>query len=199
MNRRKFDIRQWILITSWNPLTIFFYEECYIRFSAVNYDSSNIKDNFIHLTNNSIAKYANCDFESEDQKFFGQNMWSSGRFAEWLKEREGYDAYNDKILPQIKKIVLGALKTASTLVVQRSNSLEMYGLDLMVDDALNVWLIECNSSPAMDYSTPITERMVKEISEDMMKVAIDNNHGRQKELGDIGKFSLLYRDDQAVK
>lgn len=27
----------------------------------------------------------------------------------------------------------------------------------MIDDELNCWLIEVNSSPAMDYSTPVTE------------------------------------------
>ena len=29
----------------------------------------------------------------------------------------------------------------------------MFGYDFMIDERLNVWLIEVNSSPAMDYST----------------------------------------------
>lgn len=31
----------------------------------------------------------------------------------------------------------------------------------MIDDLLNPWLIEINTSPAMDYSTPVTQRLVK--------------------------------------
>jgi tubulin monoglycylase TTLL3/8 len=33
----------------------------------------------------------------------------------------------------------------------------------MVDTSLNVWLLEVNSSPSMEYSSAITERMVREV------------------------------------
>ena len=31
----------------------------------------------------------------------------------------------------------------------------MFGYDFMIDEYMNTWLIEVNSSPAMDYSTVI--------------------------------------------
>jgi len=45
----------------------------------------------------------------------------------------------------------------------------------MVDSSFNTWLLEINSSPAMDYSTEITKKLVKTVLPDTMKVILDYN------------------------
>ena len=95
--KRKFDIRQWILVTSefhfsciisfssffikrlptigWNPITIWYYNDCYIRFAVDEYDipqnlmNKNDRNEwsankFRHLVNNSIGK-TNKNFSNE--------------------------------------------------------------------------------------------------------------------------------------
>lgn len=168
-----------------------------MRFSCQAYDSNDL-DKFIHLTNNSISKHKKVDMDSEEQKFFGQNMWSCDRFAEYIKETTGKDLYNDKIKPKIRDIVLWTMSSPQDMIENRKNSMELYGLDLMVDTDYETYLIEVNSSPSMEHSTPITAKLVQEVSEDVIKVTIDNQNGRKKVLGDTGKFTCLERRKNPV-
>lgn len=49
-----------------------------------------------------------------------------------------------------------SLESVQDMVENRKNSHELYGYDFMVDEDYNTWLIEINSSPAMDYSTVLS-------------------------------------------
>jgi tubulin monoglycylase TTLL3/8 len=53
INGKKFDIRQWVVVTDWNPVTIYIYEECYFRLCMQDYNLDTF-DPFVHLSNNSI-------------------------------------------------------------------------------------------------------------------------------------------------
>lgn len=186
-----------MLVTDWNPLTVWFYEDCYVRFSCEAY-SSNDLSNFVHLTNNSISKHKKVDFESEEQKFFGQNMWSSQEFESYLLKETGWNVYRDKIKPRIKDIVLWTMSSAQDMIENRKNSMELYGLDLMVDAGFDTYLIEVNSSPSMEHSTPVTSKLVQQMSEDVIKVTVDNLNGRRKVLDDTGNFTCLVREKTVV-
>lgn len=178
-------------------MTVWFYEDCYVRFTCQEYDSKDLS-NFVHLTNNSISKHKKIDFDSEEQRFFGQNMWSSDRFAEYLRESQGWNVYEEKIKPKIRDIVLWTMSSSQDMIDNRKNSMELYGLDLMVDSNFETYLIEVNSSPSFEHSTPVTSQLVQEVSEDLIKVTVDNQNGRKKNLGDTGKFSCLVKSKTVV-
>ena len=68
-------------MTSWQPLTIWFYEECYVRFAAEDYEYHKVGNKFSYLTNNSIAKYS----KKEKVKKIEGNMWDVNQFNDYLK------------------------------------------------------------------------------------------------------------------
>ena len=53
----------------------------------------------------------------------------------------------------MRKIVQWSLECVQDSVINRERSFEVFGYDFMVDENCNPWLIEINTSPAMDYST----------------------------------------------
>jgi tubulin monoglycylase TTLL3/8 len=52
---KKFDIRMWVLVTDWNPLTIWVWNEIYVKFALFKYNTNKIDNIYIHLTNNAVA------------------------------------------------------------------------------------------------------------------------------------------------
>eukprot|EP00949_MAST-11_sp_MAST-11-sp1_P005317 g5317.t1 len=207
IHKRKFDIRQWVLVTSFNPLRVYFYNDCYLRFCAHDYDLKDLDNKFIHLANNSISKKSK-QFKTSPIE---GNMWHSDDFCEYLTGIHGDDAlWHKKILPRMKQAVAWSLMSVQDMVNHREGSHELYGYDFMVDADYNTWLIEVNSSPAMDYSTPITERLVKSVLPDTIKVVVDFEKPfskRKKPIrrimkksrkADTGRWELIYAAKRAV-
>ena len=83
---------------------------------------------------------------------------------------------------------------------KKGNQFDLFGYDIMVDEEMNCWLIEVNSSPAMDYSTDVTERLVKMVLEDTMKVVVDYHYASnsRKHNVDTGLYNCVYRARRAV-
>ena len=53
----------------------------------------------------------------------------------------------------MKEIAKCSVLAATGIVEARKNSHELFGYDFMIDTNFQTWLLEVNSSPAMDYST----------------------------------------------
>mmetsp|Transcript_6662 Transcript_6662/g.11767 ORF Transcript_6662/g.11767 Transcript_6662/m.11767 type:complete len:805 (+) Transcript_6662:5468-7882(+) len=185
--KKKFDIRQWALVTDLNPLTVWFYERCYLRFGVEDYSLENFTNKFVHLTNNSISK-ASKKFEAADIEGC---MWHCEDFADYLEEQYGRDVWGETLRPKIQEIIKNCLECAQDMLGTRKNSCELYGFDLMIDEELTPWLLEVQASPCMEPSTDVTAELCSEVLEDCIKVIVDYAFSKKKSQVDTGNFSLL--------
>lgn len=71
------------------------------------------------------------------------------------------------IQEKMKSIIVWSIKSCEGSVTGKKGFFEMVGYDFMIDENLNPWLIEINMSPSMDYSTPVTKKLVKMVQRDV--------------------------------
>ncbi|NWX02854.1 TTLL5 polyglutamylase, partial [Caloenas nicobarica] len=171
----KFDVRLYVLVTSYDPLVIYLYEEGLARFATVRYDqtSKNIKNQFMHLTNYSVNKksgdYVSCDDpEVED---YG-NKWSMSAILRYLKQ-EGRDtaalmaSVEDLIIKTVVSAELAIATACKTFLSHRGSCFELYGFDVLIDDTLKPWLLEVNLSPSLACDAPLDLKIKASMLSDM--------------------------------
>lgn len=122
-------------------------------------------------------------------------MMFQADFSSYLGMKDGKPLF-DSIQKKMKDIIINSIRVTENQVNGRKNSFELFGYDFMVDVDLNPWLIEVNSSPSMDTSTPITKRLVKLVLEDCVKVLVDQ---RKKKKSDTGLFRCIFKPGDSVK
>lgn len=123
-------------------------------------------------------------------------------FQEYLIDQHCRDVYEEEIEEKLKFVIINTLSSVQDTFEYKRGCFELYGFDIMIDEEFNAWLIEVNSSPAMDYSTHITEKLVKMCLEDTVKVMVDYENAptaKKKAKVDTGEYELIYKADQVVQ
>ncbi|XP_063842588.1 tubulin monoglycylase TTLL3-like [Scylla paramamosain] len=190
IHNTKFDIRQWFLVTDWNPLHVWVYRECYLRFCSQQFDLTN-NNEAVHLSNNAIqCKYLNGERSGELPE---ENMWDVHQFKDYLKGVKKEGKWEEVIYPGMRDALVAAMLAAQVEMDSFKHGFELFGADFMLTEDLRPWLIEINSSPCMAATTSVTRRMCAQCLQDVIKVVVDYRNNRT---ADTGLFELAYRDSE---
>ena len=78
-------------------------------------------------------------------------------------------------MPQLKRIATDTIKCSYARMdpERRHHSFEIFGYDFMVDEDLNVWLLEVNTNPCLELSSPYLARLIPQMIDNSLKVAVD--------------------------
>jgi len=167
-NGRKFDMRIWVLLT--HDMKVYLFKEGHLKATSYKYSLDN-KDFFVHLTNYSVQKYSD-----NFAKFEIGNEISFDEFQTCLQKDYNLEIDVRKdILNKIKKIVEISMKSVKKCINinNRKGSFEIFGYDLMFDIDLNPYLIEINTNPGLEISSPLISILVPRMIDDALRLTID--------------------------
>ncbi|CAM9228642.1 unnamed protein product [Laminaria digitata] len=160
----KFDLRLYVLVTSFNPLEAFIYKEGFARLSTHLYERGDIGNPFIHLTNSSVQRLNELG-ATRDNPLHHANLSEAGGTKTTLSylwrrlATSGVDV--GELWAGICSVVVKSLVCVEGTIPNQPNSFELFGYDILIDDKLRPWLIEVNASPSMARDSHI-DRQVKE-------------------------------------
>lgn len=86
INNFKYDLRLYVLVTSYDPLRIYIFEEGLTRFATYEYNTKakDIKKRFIHLTNFSVNKHSKKFVKNSKAEKDGEgSKWSITALKKW--------------------------------------------------------------------------------------------------------------------
>lgn len=74
-------------------------------------------------------------------------------------------------VPEMKKLVQDTFKAVSRKLDphRRQHSFEIFGYDFMLDEDLKLWLIEVNTNPCFELSSPYIARLIPAMLENSVK------------------------------
>lgn len=164
---KKFDLRMYVLVTSYKPLKCYIHREGFARFCTVKYiEAAKDMDNmFVHLTNVSIQKHGDEYNTSHGGK------WNIKNLKLLLEGSHGKQAAN-YVFEEINWIFVHSLKAVSNMINNDRHCFELYGFDIIIDSNLKCWLIEVNASPALSATTTSDRIMKTQVIKDTLDIGV---------------------------
>eukprot|EP00357_Protocruzia_adherens_P018190 CAMPEP_0114995708 /NCGR_PEP_ID=MMETSP0216-20121206/13887_1 /TAXON_ID=223996 /ORGANISM="Protocruzia adherens, Strain Boccale" /LENGTH=405 /DNA_ID=CAMNT_0002359795 /DNA_START=194 /DNA_END=1408 /DNA_ORIENTATION=- len=191
---KKFDLRLYVLVTSFRPLKYWMYSLGFARFCNEKYtsDMAELDNMYIHLTNVAIQKNS----EEYNDKHGGK--WSIDCLRFYLEMTRGKEK-TDRCFDEIQNIVYQSLKAVQSVMINDRHCFECYGYDILIDDNLKPWLIEVNASPSLSATSEPDRILKMSLIRDIFQIVCPNEWTGESSKGgsntctkkQVGMFTLM--------
>ncbi|KAJ2946077.1 hypothetical protein O0L34_g4996 [Tuta absoluta] len=197
---KKFDLRLYVLVTSFRPLKAYLFQHGFCRFCTVKYDTSvtELDNMYVHLTNVSVQRHG------EDYNSLHGGKMSIQNFRFYLEGTRGRSVTN-KLFAEMQWLIVHSLKAVAPVMANDRHCFELYGYDLLIDNHLKPWLVEVNASPSL-ASTTSNDRILKhKLIDNIISVVVppdgvpDARWNKIPSPQALGDFDLLIDEDLIEK
>ncbi|XP_047112495.1 polyglutamylase complex subunit TTLL1-like [Schistocerca piceifrons] len=195
---KKFDLRLYVLVTSFRPLKAYLFRLGFCRFCTVKYDASiqELDNMYVHLTNVSVQKHG-----GEYNGIHG-GKWSVQNLRLYLESTRG-KAVTERLFDSVSWLIVHSLKAVAPVMANDRHCFECYGYDIIIDNKLKPWLVEVNASPSLT-STTVNDRILKyKLIDNIISVVLppdgvpDVRWNKVPSQEALGNFELLLDEELA--
>ena len=166
---RKCDMRIWVLLTQ--SMKVYVFKEGHLKTCSVEFNI-NSNNAFTHITNYSFQKY-NDNF----QRFEKGNEVPFSEFQKFIDENYNNKQYklNKDLMIKVKEIVSISMRSVKEKINKnnRNHQFEIFGYDFMLDEDFNLFLIEINTNPGLEESSPWIKIIVPRMLDDALRLTLD--------------------------
>jgi len=161
---RKCDMRLWVMLT-WD-FNVYLFKEGHFKATSVPFDI-NSQNAFVHLTNYSVQKY--------NENFAKFETGNEISFTDFEISKNNIISVKNDLLPKIKEIIIYTMKCARHKInkFERKLCFEIFGYDFMFDEDYKPYLLEINTNPGLEISSPLIEMLIPRLIDDAFKITID--------------------------
>ena len=163
-NSRKCDMRLWVLLT-WE-FNLYLFKEGHFKATSLPYDV-NSQDSYVHLTNYSVQKY--------NENFAKYETGNEISFQDFENSVNNKINVKKDLLPKVKEIIIYSMKSVAGKInkAERKICFEIFGYDFMFDENFVPYLLEVNTNPGLEISSPLIEMLIPRMIDDAFKLTID--------------------------
>ncbi|XP_033000067.1 probable tubulin polyglutamylase TTLL2 [Lacerta agilis] len=191
----KWDLRFYVCVASFCPLTVYVYEEGLVRFATEKFDLEALDNVYAHLTNTSINKFG--PSYRKDKDVIGSGCkWTFSRFRAYLRSRNVNDV---RLWQRINHIITLTLLAITPSVPFTSNCFELFGFDILVDDKMKPWLLEVNHSPGLHLDCATDAAVKRRLLHDIVDLlnykeadALRKGKGVIRKVSSFGRTQSLF-------
>ncbi|XP_061832390.1 probable tubulin polyglutamylase TTLL9 isoform X5 [Nerophis lumbriciformis] len=183
---RKFDLRVYVMVTSYFPLKAWLYREGFARLSSTRFSLDSIDDKYVHLTNVAVQKTAP-DYDPEKGC-----KWKIQKLRKYLTAKHGIQVV-ETLFTEMDNIFISSLQSVQKIIINDKHCFELYGYDILLDENLKPWLIEVNASPSLAPSSQEDYDMKYRMLEDTVNIVDMEKRltGKEKR---VGGYDLMWND-----